>query len=1151
MVEYKGGEGENSVDVAEIVTEDAAIKCAKTQVIKDNRLFRGNITYYDFKNDRGKTTFTKAENYQESVYYKAGEETNWRKGYFHDEVYAYAIGYFDEYFNVGLVEPLDLDSMWWQNPTGLTFTVSSITPQYDVYYTLVCSSVTGLSVGDFVRINGNIVQICEITGLTLLVKGDPGTTIGVLAAQLYGQRGNQSNGWAWKFPKREANQFTILNEQSEPQALGLKFTGISNYPSWAKGAVVLRQKRKKNILYQFPHIPTIGVMGVPTQGIGPITFDKDDPFNLITTNFDKADYKGQFDTIAPKVLGFGTAKNIARWARRWVSDGTITGRGKEYYIAFYPYYINQLYEYSNIQPVDYDNNSQSALYAENLEYGAEIPNYIYALPPEYVFNNSGEPTYPNAITGGEYVQAVDGAVFNRQILREVEAGLITANTYVALTGYNYLYRRDGWTYGGTQSVPKQFFRSPQEIDTNFNQVEINKVINTVLGSSEFILDNKPFESELYQNIELYGAQEKLSAQQGEANAIPANTRSFFNTIANQRAMLMNMNGKILDLSYLLTGSLNLFPNVIKPANITDLVHLERLVGDINDDRPLGQRFLPTKLPVANIFAGGNEEITTGAWILNVYKGLPDDRYSKISTDWVSTGAVHYFTDDDQANNTPFDIEVWGGDCFVTKYAVKVNNNTPRISDIYNNIQADADDYKSNPIDDKDFFGFWDNVKTGSYQNNVEFMQLYIESEVNTEYYQELQEYPAYLGQNIGNYSKPYLFQYNGSYSVNNDLKTFVTKATDIKDTKGRFPARYVWSDETLYQADGSGLVDTNGFIRYRILSRKDLDEKFGEITGFADFGTSNLYTILSYKVRLDPINRGILTQADSNALVVAGSKVVGDGGYYLQFDNGSQHMRTIKYYSGVCFFADAQKKQVIMFGADNEVISQDLANAYFDRIFTDAVNLKEKDLAGWVDFTNDKQEYILLKFPHGDVPADGITYNTKSKIWKSRLDTGDDKMYAVVVSGELPYRLSQDTIWKAYSGDKGYLLGAYRKSKFGIVLNDYAGFSKRFNALNFEMQGELRLNIDEVYASAPQYNPAYPAQQSANLLIYDVNSIAPPPYQYRNYQYWLNYVRNASDKAPMRGDYLIVDFVINNDADTGKIEIFSIGTDAEATYRNR
>jgi hypothetical protein len=37
----------------------------------------------------------------------------------------------------------------------------------------------------------------------------------------------------------------------------------------------------------------------------------------------------------------------------------------------------------------------------------------------------------------------------------------------------------------------------------------------------------------------------------------------------------------------------------------------------------------------------------------------------------------------------------------------------------------------------------------------------------------------------------------------------------------------------------------------------------------------------------------------------------------------------------------------------------------------------------------------------------------------------------------------------------------------------------------------------------------------------------------------------------MRGDYLIVDFVINNNADTGKIEIFSIGTDAEATYRNR
>jgi hypothetical protein len=1145
QVEYTGSAAENVVDVSEIVTEDAAIKCAKTQVIKDNRLFRGNITYYDFKNDRGATTFDNATSIQETTYYKIGEETNWKKGYFHDEVYAYGIGYIDEYNNVGLVEPLDFGSLYWQNRTNTTTTIVQIIPQYEDIYVVELTSVSGLEVGDYMEMNGNIVQVADINTIssTVIVKGNPGATISSTAYLLYGQKGNQANNWSWKFPKRSDNQYTILDDNSNPQAMGLRITGIKNYPSWAKGAVIVRQKRKKNILYQMPHIPTVGVMGVPTQGIGPITFDKNDPYNLSLYNDDKADYEGQFDCIAPKVMGLGMAKNIAKWQKRftWTADD-------RYYVTFYPFYANHLYNFSDDQPLDYNNSSATPLYLNNLAYGAEIPKYVYGLVPEYIFNNNGEPTISNPINGGEYFQAVDAVALKRNILKEVTAGLSTSNVYKAIRATEYMYRRNGLF---PKNSGNQYFIKPWNIDVESENIPINKAINLTLGQPQQLLDDKPFESVLYENIELWGSVEELSNQQGAPNAIPTSTWSFFNVTSNQRAMLMNTNKGLIDFTYYMNGNtdFDLFPSLTIPTNINGIQFLEQKTGLVEDDAvTVNAKYEPVYLPNANIFAGNNDEYCTGAWILNVYNGLSDDRYNKISTDWVSTGSVHYFTEADRQNNTPFDIDIWGGDCFVTKATMKVNNNTQRISNIYDNIQAEADDYETNK--DKNFFGMYKNAKTGSYENNVEFIQIYLESEINTDYYQQANEYPSYVGTNIGNYSKPYLFQYNGSYSVNNDYKTFVTQETDIKDTKGRFPARIVWSDQSLYQAQSSALVETNGLIRFRVLARKDFDEKYGEITGLVDFGDTNIHTIQQYKVRVDPVGRNIIQQATEGNLVVLGESVVGNGGYYISFDNGSQHMRTIKYYSGTAFMVDAQKKQVVIFGAGGsgfKVISQDKANAYFD-VFLDSYNtIREIDLAGYIDYTNDKQEYTIVKF--GDEQK-GIIFNTKTNIWKSKIDTGDDLIHSMLTSGEYFYRISKDKLYRAYAGPKGFLLGAYRDSKFSFVLNDYAGFTKRFSVVNFEMQGSFRLNLDEIYATSPQYNPNYAPQVSGNLLAYNAAGVMPPPYGWRNYAYWLNKIRDTNN-APMRGDYLILDFTIKNDDTVGAINIMSTSTDCESAYRNR
>ena len=85
---------------------------AKKQVIKDNVLVRGNVEYNNFENDRGNADFDDAYTIKADVCYNEGSDVVNKKGHFRGEVYAYAIAYFDEYFNFGLVQPLDFSKVY-------------------------------------------------------------------------------------------------------------------------------------------------------------------------------------------------------------------------------------------------------------------------------------------------------------------------------------------------------------------------------------------------------------------------------------------------------------------------------------------------------------------------------------------------------------------------------------------------------------------------------------------------------------------------------------------------------------------------------------------------------------------------------------------------------------------------------------------------------------------------------------------------------------------------------------------------------------------------------------------------------------------------------------------------------------------------------
>jgi len=1156
LIEYSDAIGfEAPYPLESIITEDASIKSAKAQLIKDNVLVRGNITYYDFNNDRGTVDFDDAYTIKESVCYSTGNDVVNKKSHFRGEVYAYAIAYFDEFFNFGLVQPLDFAKVYKMN-TKRTLSVTSIgTPDIYNQLTIVVSNTADLECGDYVRYQNKAYQVCEVNSSTsMLIKYRPDitTTSGSTDLEvLYGQEGNQMQGWSWKFPARSDNKFAIIQDLSA-QGIGLKLKGVKNHPSWAKGFVVVRQDRIKNILFQSPHVPAIAAQGVPSQGIGPITYDPLDPFNTNKFNYRNVDYKGALDCITPKIFGLGHASNIAAsYLNMFFAFYGVLNPYTKYYTAYYSVYARQKKVYTNAPTSEivgditpYANHNTPLIDT----FGAEIPRAIYVVPPDYVFNYNGVPTFNYDLKGNEKIEIVDAVALFRSPLKDETPYLDIANAYIAISSDKYYYSKNGYI-NRTVSNLKDYFVPISSFDADNSDIIVNKEYAVVLGQTPQTIDNYVFNSETFKNINIIGGAEQLSLQQGQSAAVPGNTNSFSNIVTNQRAKLLLTNNPILDFTKPLWDNLenddNIFPE-IPLVDYSDKMyttyHLQQAISMVGEDH--NPVVALDDAPVKTIFTD-EFKIGSASYILNVTKGYPDNRYNKISTNWKSTGAVHYLTESEVENNTPIDIEVWGGDCFITDYQVKVNNNTPRVSDIFETDADNAKDYKLGT--DTDYLTFDRSTKTGSFNNNVEIVQVMIESEVNTGYLKNTDK--IRYDKPTSYFSKPFLYQYNGSYSINNVLKAFVTKQQDIINNFN-YQARFVWSLTRLYEAENSAFVNTEGFDFFPVNNKKDLDEQYGGITSLVDFGDYLLYLIQESKVRKEPINRTITQAADGQTQILLSTEFVGSSGEYLVFSNGSQHMRTVKYFNGTCFMLDARRRMLVAFGGGYDVLSEKGVNRYFLENYANSHLLKEKDIIGIINSNQEKEEYWLVK--NDLVKPTTIIYNSKTKNFKTRINVGTDAILNGLSNGEFMYLMHDKSLFTAYTNDKfGYLLDKYRPSVFKPIINDYPSYTKTFNVMNFDMKGGFILNKDNAFAVTPS-NIAGILQETPDMFIWDASTGQLRPYQNRNFQYWLNRIRQKDTHFKLRGDYMEVEFTINNDeADNREVGIVSIVTDCELNARVR
>jgi len=100
-----------------------------------------------------------------------------------------------------------------------------------------------------------------------------------------------------------------------------------------------------------------------------------------------------------------------------------------------------------------------------------------------------------------------------------------------------------------------------------------------------------------------------------------------------------------------------------------------------------------------------------------------------------------------------------------------------------------------------------------------------------------------------------------------------------------------------------------------------------------------------------------------------------------------------------------------------------------------------------------------------------------------------------------------------------------------------------------QMNERFIVNKDSGLAIVPSVSNLY-VPQVASLLTH-TNNVSPPPFQLKNFNYWLNRFRNNIDRSKLRGHTMYVEFTIANDLiDNREIDIASISTDCELSYRN-
>jgi hypothetical protein len=410
---------------------------------------------------------------------------------------------------------------------------------------------------------------------------------------------------------------------------------------------------------------------------------------------------------------------------------------------------------------------------------------------------------------------------------------------------------------------------------------------------------------------------------------------------------------------------------------------------------------PAGIPATS---GGTADSTIVASVLivNATADLSDARYGDetdfneyIPTQFEKTGSnslssTYMFTPVElttvqAGTTTPISVDVWGGDCFISRHNFKISDGTVRLTGddgitYVGSDQTRADDIASYWGSE---YGVTDSSGTGEYSMPVgvegysQIIELYLESKVNADVIQR--DTCQTAGSNfslIENSSfeirTPFDYNYMLSYSLENGLKVFFSDDVLDRDSNA-FNSRILYSK--------TRLINTNleGFDEYPVSNTYDLEDRYGGVTKIITF-SNRVYSLQESSFSYIPVQaRVIETDVNTDQLAVRSSQTI-DLHQSVSVTLGCQHMKTVKLSDSDLYFTDVDKKKIVKFSDNTSVISEQNLGTYFDDKLSSSI--EEKDLHCFYDLS--RYKFHITKSYNGT--GWSVIWNDKFGKWESELD---------------------------------------------------------------------------------------------------------------------------------------------------------------------
>lgn len=949
----------DTVSLDEITIDLAAIDRVKTLEIVDNRLLTGNVVYKNltYNHPNGNPTHSgstlirqagTADSFSSDLF------TSRYKGMFRDEVYRYAISYFDEFGNFS--NPLVLD----------------------------LSSVTGNKI---------------TAGLKDL-----------------------------KTPKRygDSGLYTLMDSSNNTQSIGLRLSNIINHPTWAKGFVILRAKRKKDIVFQSPFLPMPSVF-MP----GPL-----EKYPAIYTTPNTGDVNSTATPVGPNTvyvapnLFSGGHLNLIRDNNSWMSGGFF-------------HLLNQTIP---------DNPLFSGT-----AFGKTPVFMVFPDATMYTVNSK------ITLNGNEKIQPVDSAVC-RFYLNRFDA----YTRAVQLTGLSTVSLNMDINKSEDSSVSGSFFASRNnDYYYNYGNSKTNVLESyfTVRGASDTIqgftsIDNYSSGAFLSgYNISDY---DKLTTNGVQFGYKPNSLRSGFITLDKPIKPLV-------DYDPLLPHSSGTPENIYATSNY-------------DSHAPSG--YSAPKIDIASVGSSDVSFSTNGGLysnlvnmieIVNIRRGLSDNRYGNDSdfSEYIYTGTKVVFSDIElntvtSAGSLPKTVDVWGGDCIVSPHTFKVSDSIYTLAGFIS--------YKNEPLFIPPNYAYLDAVKTNrkfnkaylwltslpgvvnsigipiAVKNAAQYLTVVLESE----YHGSVRDienldvvgtynFPIKGSTTESKLRTPLTYRYNG-LEKQNDQKIFSSVDT-TQPVISSYKARLNYSNQKVYQ------TNIEGFDTFPVGNIYDLQERFGGITKLS-FVANNLVGLQESAVAYIPVSERILELSDTSQLSVSTGSLFNPPNY-LNVKFGCQHLRSVVNDGDSLFFVDGINKSVLALQGSNLADITGNVNTRFRSIFTSQI--PEKDIVGVYDPI--KNEYWIAK-------KDGafcIVYNIPFKVWVSNItfptgfSGGTYFKNNLNVIGMNSGNFSAETM---YTGNPTQFFGSYASTvNTSFSVNPVSNYGKVFDDILISSSDKL-LSVD-------------------------------------------------------------------------------------------